>query len=125
MMHSIKEIYESRLRKPMNFRCTLAYCQANNISIYSYRTNRGGEAHQLCTITTAGQFKYYDIDGMHIGYNYGQYVWFDTEEERDAYRTEQNIKIAAERARNKVKKAIIERLDQMTIEELEEVLKKI
>ena len=127
MKHNVNEIYSiKRHVSANNFYCTLAYCEANNISIYSYKNNREGQAHQQPYIQGCkGQFKYHDIDGMHIAYLYGEYTWFDTEEERDACRERHNKEQAEQRARNKVKKAILERLDQMSIEELEEVLKKI
>ena len=55
-------------------------------------------------------------------YLYGEKTWFDTREERDAYREEANKNHTKMVSKNKVIKLINEKLKGMTEEELNELL---
>ena len=129
MKHDVTEIYSIKKHiSANNFYCTLEYCENNNVSIYDSRKNPKGVARRCGAIlaSSAQSFKWHDANGvMHIGYLYGEHVWFDTKEERDNYRAVQNAKREAEKARNKVKNEIIDRLNDMSVEQLEMLLAKL
>ena len=63
------------------------------------------ECQSLCAAPTDKIFRIYDTLGSrkkyHLGYAYGTYLWFDTEEELNAYRSAIN----EERRINRVEKA--------------------
>jgi hypothetical protein len=61
-------------------------------------------------------------EGTIIGYVYGEKTWFDSREERDAYRAQRNADREEELKRNKMLKAIMEHYKTMSTEELEQVM---
>ena len=127
MMHSIDELYYIATIKEGNL-CrtytyfTESYRKANNIQLPK-RFNRSddGMAHRLNS-KMGDSFVVLDTNGKRRVYLYGEKTWFDTKEERDAYREEMNKERAKETARNKVKKEIAAILDTMSTAEIEAVL---
>lgn len=128
MKHETDEVYCLNPNARQNFvYCTADYLQAKGITIHS-RTNPEGTAGHACYIKGyKGRFKYLDAQGETCyGYVQGQgRIWFDSEQERDQYYIDQKIEQEAKQARNKVKRAILEKLDAMSVEELTALLKKI
>ena len=71
------------------------------------------------------EVKVYVVDGVKTIYMFGDKTWFDTQEELDAHRAEYQKEQAILRERNKIKKAIMAKLDDMTIEQLQAMLENI
>lgn len=127
MKHSITELYYTATIKEGNICHTYIYFteryrKANKIQLTKrFNPIDDGMAHRLYS-KMGDSFVLLDTNGKRRVYLYGEKTWFDTKEERDAYREETNKERAQETARNKVKKALDEKLDQMTIEELQALL---
>ena len=91
------------------------------------RQKRGEPAPRL-EVRRHGHFsqqikiKVYDVEGIRTIYPYGAYVWFDDEAERDAHKAQMMIERALEAERNKVKNAVIAKLDRMSKADLEKLL---
>lgn len=66
-----------------------------------------------------------DVNGIKLIYLFGEKTWFDTQEELDEYRKEYHKENNILIERNKIKKAIISKLDEMEKEELEKLLAKL
>lgn len=58
-------------------------------------------------------------------FTYGEKTWFDTEEERDAYREEQNIVRKEKSSRAAIKREIDKELSSCDLEKLKKVLEMI
>ena len=127
MKHSITELYYTATIKEGNICHTYTYFteryrKANKIQLTKrFNPIDDGMAHRLHS-KMGDSFVLLDTNGKRRVYLYGEKTWFDTKEERDTYREEMNDERAQETARNKVKKALNEKLDQMTIEELQALL---
>ena len=127
MKHSIRELYYTATIKEGNICHTYTYFteryrKANNIQLTKrFNPIDDGMAHRLNS-KMGDSFVLLDTNGKRRVYLYGEKTWFDTKEERDAYREKMSKERAEEIARNKVKKEIAAILDQMTTEELETVL---
>lgn len=81
------------------------------------------EVRRHGTFSGTDKLKVYDVEGVRTVYVFGAYLWFDTEEERNAHKEQARIEREKEIERNKVKKAIIEKLDRMSKADLEKILK--
>ena len=122
MKHSIKELYKINGKGIYSW----DYIEANNIPKAKSCSGEDGYREQLYVNSNKGILKVTTTEGIKIVYLYGEKTWFDSEEERDAYRVER----AAEREhlikRNKVLKIINEKiathLDTLTTEQLEALL---
>lgn len=107
--------------------CTEEY--ANFYGLEETPRQKSGEPKVALKIRRHGTFsgtdklKVYDIEGVRTVYVFGAYLWFDTEEERNAHKEQARIEREKEIERNKVKKAIIEKLDRMSKADLEKILK--
>ena len=120
MMHNVNELFNINGAKLY----TKDYIEAHNIpkrNIYDIH-NEGGWGHVYHINSSKSTFNYYTAEGKKVGYLYGEKTWFDTEEERDAYRAERNIERAEETKRNKMIKAITEHLKNLPTEELEKIM---
>ena len=114
-----------------NHYATVEYCKANNIPMPTTREEcRAFRKSEEMYATPArshnsvtGPVSFLDVNGKKIAYLFGSYTWFDTQEEIDEYRKEWRKKEEEKMARNKLKKAIAEKLDQMSLEEIEKILK--
>ena len=121
MKHSVRELY-----KIDGYRFySEDYIVANNVPKSKMYSGEGGWRTATYLGTSKDEFRIYTADGIKIAYAYGEKTWFDTREERDAYRVEQNIARENAGKRNKVVKAINAKLAEMSEEELMELLKKI
>lgn len=80
------------------------------------------EVRRHGTFSGVDKIKVYDVEGIRTVYVFGAYLWFDTEEERNTHREQARIEREKEAERNKVKKAIIEKLDRMSKADLEKIL---
>lgn len=119
MKHNVNELYKINGAKFY----TEDYIKANNIPKGRHCDNGWSIATYLGT--NKDDFRIYTADGVKIAYAYGEKTWFDSREERDAYRAEQAVARANLNRRNKIVKAINEKLADMNEEELMELLKKI
>ena len=119
MKHSVNELYKINGVKFY----TKDYIKANNIQ--KSKMYGGGWSVAIGLGTGKDDFRIYTAKGVKIAYAYGEKTWFDNREERDAYRAEQAIAREAAGRRNKLVKAINEKVAQMSEEELLELLKKI
>ena len=84
-----------------------------------------GYIERAYSVTTKTGYIYINImDGLRKKvFTYGEYTWFDTEEERDAYREEQKKLREEKKRRNDIIKDIVDRLNDMTEQEIYQVLK--
>lgn len=120
MMHTINELYKINGAKFY----TADYIEAHNIP---KAKKYGAEGWSRCYGLGAnkGTKNIHTADGVKVVYTYGEKTYFDTAEERDAYREQQNIARAELNKKNKLLKAINSHYQTMSIEELEEVLNNI
>ena len=127
MKHSIHELYYIYLELDNQKKlATLAFIKENEIAIATPR-NRGSHLVYACPcrshFNNNKPVKVLDACGKtKLIYLFGEKTWFDTQEELDQHRAEYQVQRAQEITRNKVKKALNEKLDQMTIEELQALL---
>lgn len=121
MKHNVNELYKINGAKFY----TEDYIKANNIPKGERYTGDNGWSIARYLGTGKDDFRIYTAEGVKIAYAYGEKIWFDNREERDAYREEQAIARANVGRRNKLVKAINEKLADMSEEELMELLKKI
>jgi hypothetical protein len=112
MKHTMNEIYQVNHRGKIY---TREYVEENKIK----------DARTVGYMVSRDEIKIYTTEGIKFGYVYGEKTWFDTREERDAYREEQAKARAEMVAKNKVIKAINEKLKEMNEAELLELLKNI
>jgi hypothetical protein len=128
MMHSFRELY-TLYNHPSKVRyATAAFLKANNIPIddacdISLR-NKGKVCADYASYTVSHikGVKVLDVTGIKLVYMYGEKTWFDDETERDEYRAKMMIERALEAERNKVKNAVIAKLDKMSKADLEKLL---
>ena len=117
MMHTIKELYKINGEKFY----TADYITAHNIpKATGYNEQGWSKCYGLGT--DRGTKNIHTADGVMTVYTYGEKTWFDTAEERDAYREEQKIARAELNKKNKMLKAIMEHYQSMGVEELEKGL---
>ena len=121
MKHSVNELYKINGAKFY----TEDYIKANNIQKGKHYAGEDGWSVAIGLGTNKDDFRIYTAQGVKIAYAYGEKTWVDNREERDAYRAEQAIAREAAGRRNKLVKAINEKVAQMSEEELIELLKKI
>lgn len=119
MKHNVKELYKVNGEK---------FYTEDYLAIYNIPKAKSWDIRNGWTVAHAlgsnkDSFRIYTAEGVKIAYAYGEKTWFDTQEERDAYREEQNILRTITSHRNKVLKEITNKLNLMTTEELENFLK--
>lgn len=117
MMHTNKELYKIN---GMKF-YTLDFILVNGIQ-KSTRTCVEGWSPCCYLGTNKDTITIYTAEGTITGYVYGEKTWFDSREERDAYRAQRNADREEEVKRNKILKAIMEHYKTMSTEELEQVM---
>ena len=120
MMHNVNELYHINGQKLY----TKDYIEAHNIpkrNIYDIH-GEGGWSEVMYINNNKGIINIYTAQDKKVGYLYGQYTWFDTEAERDEYRTQRNVEREEETKRNKILKAIMEHYKNMSTEELVKVM---
>lgn len=117
MMHASNELYKINGTKYY----TEDYIIQNNIP----KAKRyGTEGWNKCMRIpgTQDSFNVHTASGVKVCYTYGEHTWFDTKEERDEYRALRNAQRAEETKRNKMIKAIMERVNTLSTEELEKII---
>lgn len=120
MIHSVEELYciDGRGCYTWDYLCAKGVPVAQN-----YRDKVEGDAYTMTSFgPNKGSRRMYDANGYKIIYLYGEKTWFDTEEERDAYRVQRNIEKAKSARRNKAKAKVITYLDTLTTEQLEKIV---
>lgn len=119
MKHFANELYKINGAKFY----TDDYIKSNKIP-KGKRYGQEGWSKALTLGTNKDDFRIYTAEGVKIAYAYGEKTWFDTKEERDAYRAEQATMRAEMARKNKLIHAINEKLSAMNEEELAEFLAK-
>lgn len=130
MQHNINEIYKIHNREENipqyvteDYLCNNGIPYGAGFDIRLYVNNGIMCAKPMgYKVAPNGMFKVQDVDGIKTLYMFGEKTWFDTEEERNEYRAQYHAKRDSQIAYNKVKKQIMTRLDEMSIEELEYIL---
>ena len=117
MMHTNKELYKINGEKFY----TADYIVANNIP-KATKQDKSGWSHCMYLGTDKGTKNIHTANGVRVVYTYGEKTWFDTEEERDAYRAEQNKARAEQTKKNALLKEIKEYYEEMNIDQLEKAL---
>ena len=127
MMHEISEIYviyNSVNRKEV--RATKAYVEAYAIPIPHFRDRNTHlvYARPMSSHVNANKpLAVRDIDDkIKLIYLFGEKTWFDSQEELDAYRAEYHKERNAMIAKNKLIKAVTEKLQAMSAEEIVKIL---
>lgn len=118
MMHTYKELYQIGGKGYY----TEDYLIANNIPMGKCFSEEGKARRCVYLGTDKGTKTIHTAQGKRTIYTYGEKTWFDTEAERDAYRTQRNADREEETKRNKMLKAIMEHYKTMSTEELEQVM---
>lgn len=127
MKHSISEIYivHSNI-SGANLMVTEQYVMANNIPTPDYRDRTKHLIYARPMLSHLNNNKPIAVrdlgDEVKLIYLFGEKSWFDSQEELDAYRVEYQREREESIARNKVKKAVIEKLEGMSKAELEALL---
>jgi hypothetical protein len=129
MMHSINEIYTIHNGTNTIRYATKEYLVANNIPTPTYKEfnamrNEGLVCARatLCHSNNSKPVKVLDVDGIKLIYLYGEKTWFDTAEELANHRAVEQAKRAASAEHNRLKKMINDRLEGMSVEQLEMLL---
>lgn len=133
MKHDINEVMKLWNTNTVNTYATVDYCKAHNIPMpIDRQARRLFRENKVFFATPAishnGNSKndtihFLDMNGKKTAYLFGSYTWFDSQEELDEYRKEYHKKEEEQKARNKLKKAIAEKLDQMSLEDIEKIFK--
>lgn len=117
MKHTINELYKINGEK---------FYTADYIAKHSIPKAKkyGAEGWSRCYGLGAdkGTKNIYTADGRKTVYTYGEKTYFDTAEERDAYREQQQNERAELAKKNRLLKAINCYYQSMSVEELEKVL---
>lgn len=117
MMHTYKELVKLNGKGFY----TYDYMTTNNVR----KANRYG-LEGWCNCYGLGTNKdtitIHTAEGTITGYVYGEKTWFDSREERDAYRVQRNADREEEVKRNKMLKTIMEHYKTLSTEELEQVM---
>lgn len=117
MMHTHEELYKINGQKFY----TKDYIEAHGIP----EAKRYGD-EGWCKCYGLGPDKgtknIYTAQGKRVVYTYGEKTWFDTEEERDAYRVQRNIERAEQAERSAMIKTIMAHYENMSMIELKNVL---
>ena len=121
MMHSVKELFKIDGAKFY----TYEYIEENSIPKAHGYDGHGWEVARYFNPSKA-KVLLHTPNGKKEIFIYGEKIWFDTQDERDAYRAEKSAERAKLIARNKVLKAVNEkiakRLDGMSEQELIDLL---
>lgn len=118
MMHTYRELYHIGGKGYY----TEDYLIANNIPMGKHYSDEGKACRCVSIGTDKGTKNIITANGKRTVYTYGEKTWFDTEAERDEYRTQRNVERAEETKRNKMLKAIMEHYKTLSTEELEKLV---
>ena len=125
MMHDVNELYKINGAKFY----TEDYLDKYNVpKAPKYHTSEGWTVARYFSPNT-DRANINTASGKVVVYVYGEKTWFDTKEERDEYRAKRNAERAALTKRNKILKAVTdkvnEKLKSMSDEELTALLEKL
>lgn len=110
MKHSMNELYKTNNNRLFSIK---------NIDNQKYKVSSKTCDYKV----NDGSFKYLDENNqIKTAWQYGEKTWFDTKEERDSYRAESNKAYDELVAKNKVIKAINEKLNEKNLTELLDIL---
>lgn len=118
MKHHINELYH--INNAGYY--TLAYIEAQGLTVRKGHRDPSPVYYVLHAMGDSKTIQ--DVDGKRTIYLYGEKTWFDTREERDAYRVERNKEREESLKRNKMLKEIMKHYEAMTTEELAEELRR-
>lgn len=119
MKHSIEELYTIKGQRGIY---SEDYLDKHFVRVAKkFLEQKEGEAHRLSYRSNAGALSVHTAKGVKIVYTIGEKVWYDTEEERDAVRA-QNQKKKEENARRREALAKLEKLSTANLEKLVEKL---
>lgn len=130
MKHSINELYTLHNYHHNPHLATRKFVESQGLPIgkSSYHMRGYDGPYAVPTpylIHHSDEVKVADKDGIKIVFLFGEKTWFDTQEELNEHRAQYQIERQALIERTKIKKAILQKLENMTTNELIEVLKKI
>ena len=118
MKHSIEELYDI---EGMNGLYSEDYLDKHFVQVETFSRHlphwHEGKAHKARSRSNAGMLKVHTANGVKAIYMIGEYTWYDTEEERDAVRAE-NQKKREENARRREALAKLEKLSTANLEKL-------
>lgn len=118
MKHNIEELYDI---EGMNGLYSEDYLDKHFVQVETFNRRlphwREGKAHKARSRSNAGTLKVHTANGVKVIYMIGEYTWYDTEEERDAVRVE-NQKKREENARRREALAKLEKLSTANLEKL-------
>lgn len=125
MMHDVTELYKINGAKFY----TEDYLDEYNVPKANKRHETEGWEKAWYFSTNTDHANVYTAKGKIVVWVYGEKTWFDTKEERDEYRVRRNEERANLIKRNKILKAVIDkvnaRLKSMSDEELTALLEKL
>lgn len=118
MKHSIEELYNIEGMKGLY---SEDYLDKYFVQVETWSRNfphwHEGWAHKASNRSNAGTLNVHTANGIKVVYTVGEYTWYDTEEERDAVRA-QNQKKKEENARRREALAKLEKLSTANLEKL-------
>lgn len=125
MKHNITELFVLKsVESGKTVYCTQEYLNLRGLEVTPRELRKTAKllVYRKITGCNCDRTKIYDKDGVRVVFPYGVDYWFDEREERDAYREEAQAERQKFLQWNKVKKAIIAKLDEKSKEELEAIL---
>ena len=117
MKHSVTELYRLSYNGKTII-ATLAFCNINDICLSRREAKEKGQkivARHAPNIE-GNKIKIYDTDRVFFGYVGNVATWFDDEKERDEFKAQARKEREEFLAWNKIKKEIIAKLDERTME---------
>lgn len=118
MKHSIEELYTIEGMKGLY---SEDYLDKHFIQVETWSKNiphwHEGKAHKVSYRTNAGTLNVHTANGVKVVYTIGEHTWYDTVEERDAVRA-QNQQKKEENARRREALAKLEKLSTANLEKL-------
>ena len=115
MKHSIEELYTIKGQQGVYSEDYLD--EYFVIVARGYFKQKEGEAYPISNRSNAGTLNVHTAHGVKVVYTIGEKTWYDTEEERDAVRA-QNQKKKNENARRREALAKLEKLSTANLEKL-------
>lgn len=134
MQHKVEELFTIWNGTERTTMATITYVKANKIPVL---TNKRDElaydkenliyaTHKISGIVHNKQpIRVLDKNGIKLIYLFGEKIWFNSQEERDEFSQNYWAEENKKRARNKMIKAITEKLANLSDDELQKIFEKI
>ena len=125
MKHNITELFILKsVESGKTAYCTQEYLNLRGLEVTPRELRKTAKllVYRKIKGCNCDRMKIYDKDDVRVVFPCGADYWFDEREERDAYRKEAQAERQEFLQWNKVKKAIIAKLDEKSKEELEAIL---